>query len=348
MQLIFSLRNNPSSIVDVKKIALKSILTGKGKILTIASILCIAVSTLYNWLNEYKLNGTIEIPPKKRGRKVGTGRILSFIEEIILKVLIKKTEPAHHNLNFSTWTRRAITQLALLKFNKKLAVRTMGDYLKRWRYSPQKPIKQAHQRNPEAVRVWLEERFPKIVKLAIRLRAIIYFGDEVGVHTESFNNASYAPIGHTPVLKTTGTRLVQNLISAVSNSGILRYMTYSGSMNCKVFIRYLQNIIKSSDGKMVFLVLDNLKVHHGKMVQNWIKNHKHEIRLYFLPPYCPDLNPDEYVNHLIKQKFQSQAQPRNKEAFTKQIRNILHDLQKQPKKLENLFQKEEIEYAAKK
>jgi transposase len=124
-------------------------------------------------------------------------------------------------------------------------------------------------------------------------------------------------------------------------------MSYSGSMNGKVFIKYLQNLINSSGGQMVFLVLDNLRVHHGIMTQNWLKKHKKEIRLFFLPAYSPELNPDEYVNHLIKQKFKSVAQPANKEEFIRQVRQILRSLEKDPAKLENLFKQKDIQYAAK-
>ena len=232
----------------------------------IAIKLLIACSTSYKWVKQFKKKGKEALQSFKRGRKVGSGRILSPKEEKMTQRLIQKFLPSHFEINFSTWTRKAIVELIRLKFKKVVAERTMGDYLKRWNFSPQRPTRQAYQRDPLKVTEWLTSTFQKIKEKAQKMGALIFFGDEVGVHSESFNARSYSPKGITPTVPTTGSRLCMNVIAAVTNTGIMRYMTYCKTMNCKMFISFMKQLIKSAKGTMVFLVVDNLKVHHGKMV----------------------------------------------------------------------------------
>jgi transposase len=338
--------------MDTKTIAVKkqmNIHHIKNNVATavLCSMLFVAKSTLCKWLKDIKENGKKALEPQKRGRKVGSGRILSPKEESTIQQLIIKFLPSDFELNFSSWTRKAVVELVMLEFKKNVAERTIGDYLKRWNFTPQRPRKVAYQRDPVKVSEWLTNAYQSIKDLAKKLGAVIYFGDEAGIHTESFCTKSYAPIGQTPVIPTTGSRLKMNIISAIANTGILRFMTYVTSMNCRLFIDFMRNLIKSSNGAMVFLIVDNLRVHHGKMVSKWLEKHSNEIQLFFLPPYCPDLNPDEYFNHVMKQRFHSLPQPKDEEELRKTMGKILRQLQKSPKTIENLFKNEHVKYASK-
>jgi hypothetical protein len=168
-----------------------------------------------------------------------------------------------------------------------------------------------------------------------------------GVHTESIKGKSYAPKGKTPTIFTTGSRLVKNYIAAIANDGLVKYKTYFNSMNCKVFINFLKGIVKSSKGTVVFAIVDNLKVHHGKMVTAWLKEHSNEIQVFYLPSYCPDLNPEEYFNHLVKQQMHSLPQPKTKDELSSILGGVLRRLQKSPGKIMSLFENKNIKYAAK-
>jgi transposase len=219
-------------------------------------------------------------------------------------------------------------------------------YLKRWGFSPQVPTKQAYQRDPEKVDRWLNVDFPQIREEAKKADAEILFANETGIKTESFKNRSYSPIGVTPVIPTTGSRFSLNVISAVAKSGIMRFMTYSTTLTSIIFIQFLAQLVQGFDGQMVYLVVDNLKVHHSKIVTRWLENHSDLIKVFYLPAYCPDLNPNEYLNHLMKQEFHSKPQPKDKQELAGIMRKVLRGLQRSPQKLQNLFKKPEIHYAA--
>jgi transposase len=126
----------------------------------------------------------------------------------------------------------------------------------------------------------------------------------------------------------------------------MRYMTYSSSMNCKVFIKFLSNLIKSASYEKIFLIVDNLNVHHGILVQEWLDELTNEIELFCLPPYYPKVNPDEYLNNIMKQRFRSGIQPKDKEDLSQTVRSIIHNLQKSPDLLVKLFKHKDIHYAS--
>lgn len=344
MNKLSNLRNTPQLVPGLKTLFFSK-LANNVSVITLIVVLKVAKSTLYKWAKDIREKGAAALMPMKRGRKVGTGRILSPKEEQKIQRLIISNLPTFYNLCFSSWTRKAVTELILLKCGKTIAVRTAGDYLKRWDFTPQQPKRQAYQRVPEKVQEWLTSGFKKIQASARKIGATIFFGDEAGVHTENFKARSYAPKGKTPVIPTTGSRLVKNFIAAISNLGQLRYKTYFGSMNCKIFISFLKDLVKSANGKTVFLIVDNLKVHHGKMVTEWLKLHT-QIKLFFLPPYCPDLNPEEYLNNVLKNMIHSRPQPETKEELSELLGTTLHSLQKSPDKISRLFENKNIKYAS--
>jgi transposase len=121
-------------------------------------------------------------------------------------------------------------------------------------------------------------------------------------------------------------------------------MTYDESMNGVLFINFLKLLIKSARGSMVYLVVDNLKTHHSKMVAAFLQEKSDRIRIFYLPPYCPELNPDEYLNHIIKQRFHALPQVKNKDELSSVVGQILFDLKRDPKLIRRIFLKEEIQY----
>jgi transposase len=249
-------------------------------------------------------------------------------------------------LNFSSWSRKAVRDLVSKLFHITVAVRTIGDYLDRWNFTPQKPAKKARQRDEEKVADYFDNQFSIIKQMAEDDEAIIYYADETSINTEDFKRASYSPVGITPTVTVTGTRLKVNIISAISNVGIMRFMTYLCSMNCKIFIQLLKRLVASSNGTKIYLIGDNLKVHHGKMVRKWLEDHSDQIATCYIPPYCPDLNPDKYLNNIMKQMFHSLAQPNNSEELRQQMNQILRNLQNNPELIKSIFQHQKVKYAA--
>ena len=158
-------------------------------------------------------------------------------------------------------------------------------YLKRWEFTPQKPLKRATQRSPEAVRRWLEEEYPRIARRAKREKTHIYWGDETGISNQDQVGRSYAPRGQTPVIRLTAKKISTSMISAVNNKGLMRFMCFKGALNASLFIMFLRRLIKAAE-KKVFLIVDNLRVHHAVKVNKWVTAHKDEIEMCIRDRSC--------------------------------------------------------------
>ena len=188
--------------------------------------------------------------------------------------------------------------------------------------TPQKPLTRATQRSPAAVAAWLARDYPAIARRARRERAVIYWGDETGISNRDQIGRSYAPRGRTPVVGRTAKRITQSMISAVSNRGLMRFMLYDGALDVARFLTFLRRLIKDAAPK-VFLVVDNLKVHHARKVKAWVQSHRHEIELFYLPAYAPEHNPDEYLNNDVKQKLRQKPQSDCKDELLAKTRTVL-------------------------
>lgn len=179
------------------------------------------------------------------------------------------------------------------------SLRTIGVYLKRWGFTPQKPIKKAYEQTPKAVQEWLDAAYPEIRRCVAAEKAEIYWGDETGVRNDCQHSRGYAPRGQTPVVAVNAKRFSLNMISAIKNQGLLRFMLYEQTMTFRVLLKFLRCLIKDA-GRKVFLVLDNLKVHHANLVRRWLERYQEKIEVFYLPSYSPDVNPDEYLNCDLK------------------------------------------------
>lgn len=157
-------------------------------------------------------------------------------------------------------------------------------YLRRWEFTPQQPLTRARQRSDAAIAAWLQRDYPKIARRARQERALIYWGDETGISNQDQIGRGYAPKGQTPVVHKTAKKLATSMISAVNNRGLMRFMCFAGALNAALFIVFLRRLIASGSGKL-FLIVDNLRVHHAVKVRRWVEAHRGEIELLFLPPY---------------------------------------------------------------
>jgi len=192
--------------------------------------------------------------------------------------------PDQLKLNFALWTRRAVKELEEREFGIVLAITTMGAYLRKWGFTPQKPKKKAYEQCSKKVQKWLAQEYP-----AIKEQTEIYWGDETRVKNHYNHGRSYAPKGKTPVKMSMSKRFSVNMVSAITNQGKVQFMIYSDNMNADRFIGFMKQIIQSSQRKVYFIV-DNLKVHHSKIVTSWVEENKEKIALFFILSYSPDRN----------------------------------------------------------
>ena len=303
------------------------------------------VSTVAKWCRAYGKGGAKAIRIQKRGRKNGMKRTLSLDQEAEVRQAIRDRCPEQLKLPFALWTRRAVRQLVKRLFSIDMPIRTVGEYLKRWGYTPQKPLRRAYEQNPKAVQKWLDEEYPAIEAKAKREKAEIHWGDETGLRNDSQHGRSYAPRGKTPAVLLPAKREHISLISTVTNQGKVRFMVYENAMNAATLIKFLKRLAKDA-GRKVFLVLDNLRVHHSKAVKEWLESHKNEIEVFFLPSYSPELNPDEYLNCDLKAGVHSGIPARTCSQLKKKAISHLRMLQKCSRRVSKYFQHPKIAYAA--
>lgn len=307
----------------------------------IGDIVGIHADTIGRWLKLDKGRLGYATP----GRKPGSGRRLDVEQEQRIKaVLIDKT-PDQLKMPYALWTREAVRELIRDRYGIELPIRTVGDYLKRWGMTPQKPQKRAYEQRAPEVQAWLAEEYPEIQARAKREDAEIYWGDETGLRNDCQHERGYAPKGKTPVIRLNAKRESVNMISAITNQGKVRFRFFEGTMNADVLIDFLMRLVKDATRK-VFLILDNLRVHHAKPVKEWLKEHARMIEVFYLPAYSPELNPDEYLNCDLKAGVHSGTPARSKAQLKQKASKHMRMLQRKPSRVRKYFRHEKIRYAA--
>lgn len=279
----------------------------------------------------------------QRGRKA-EGKI-SMAQQKEVSKLIKDKMPEQLKLPFGLWTRKSVAALIKKRYGVEASRWTIGRYLKRMGFTPQKPAKRALEQNPELVNRWLNIEYPQIKKRASHEKAKVFWGDETGIRSDDQIGRTYSPRGQTPVVKKSGNKFGINMISAISNRGELKFMVIKDKFNSKVFIEFLTRMLKGERSK-IFLIVDGYSVHKSKEVMNWaIKNQK-RLELFYLPPYSPELNPDEYLNQDLKTNTVRSNPPKDKEQMTKDVEDFMHSKKSNRDMVKSYFRNQHILYAA--
>jgi transposase len=298
-----------------------------------------------NICQRFAAEGAKGLVSKPRGRKPDEQRLLDAAQEAEVQGLIRRHTPDELDLPFALWSRAAVGMLIALRCGVRLAVRTVGKYLARWGFTAQKPIRRAYEQDPAAVRRWLRREYPAIVARARRARGAIFWGDETGLRTDDVRGRGYAPRGRAPVVRVCHKRASLSLVSAVADKGELRWMVVDGAVNAPILIRFLGRLIREARRK-VFLILDRLRVHRARLTRDWLAAHRAEIEVHYLPPYSPDLNPDEGVNADLKQAVPRRAPARGKQQLKRAAISHMRSLSRRPKRIRAIFQHPQFRYAA--
>jgi transposase len=337
-------RLSPEVLNDRRRRAVKLRLGGM-KLAEVAQVVGLARGTIISAMKAYETGGWKAVAVKARGRSVGDGRTLNAEQEKAIRAMICDRTPDQLKLPYALWTRSAVGDLIHQQLGIKLPVRTIGHYLKRWGFTPQKPIRKAYEQRPAAVKKWLEEEYPAIAQRAKAEGAEIHWGDETGLRSDDVRGRSYAPKGQTPVVQVCSNRESLSLISSVTNQGKVRWMVFGGALNAKILIRFFKRLIQSAQRK-VFLILDNLRVHHAKVVREWLAKQEERLKVFYLPSYSPELNPDECLNADLKQVVTSKAPARSKGQLKKVTVAHLRKLSKSPERIKSYFRHQPVRYAA--
>jgi transposase len=248
-------------------------------------------------------------------------------------------------LDFALWTREAVRLAIKRKYGVDMPIRTAGECLKRWNFTPQRPVRYAYERDGGKVREWLEQTHPRIKKRAKREKADIHWGDETTVKACDVRGRGHAPRAETPIVNRTEKKENVSVASAVTNRGKVYWKLREGSANGEKLKELVERLVRGKKRK-VFLVLDNAKARHSKTLSDWAEEEKKRAALFYLPPYSPDLNPDERVNADVKCGMVSKTPKRTKEALRAATEEHMSMPHKTPKRIKRYFLDPAIAYAA--
>ena len=327
---------------DLRRRVVQALRSGMGKS-EAAETFGVSRQAVHNWAGAYGKGGSKALAAKRKGRPKEPRLMADQVREA--KRLIRDHCPDQLKLPFMLWTREAVCELLRERFGILVSVWTAGRYLKSWGFTPQKPVRRAFEQNPAAVRRWLDEEYPAIKKAAKKEGAEIYWGDEMGLRSDHQTGTSYGLKGRTPVIAGTGQRFRCNMISAVTNRGHLGFMVFKKRFTAGKFIVFLRRLVRHA-GRMIYLIVDGHPVHRSAKVRTWLTEHEGEIRLFRLPSYSPELNPDELLNQDVKSNALGRRRPRDQKEMIAGIRSYLRGTQKRPQIVCNYFKEKHVQYAA--
>lgn len=307
----------------------------------VARALGIARQTIYNWLTLYRHGGWDALDARRRGgrRRKLNGEALRWIYDTVTQ-----KNPLQLRFPFALWTCGMVSEVIYGRFKIRLSRASVGRLMHQLGLSAQRPLWRAYQQDPRAIEGWLKEEFPRIEAEARRLKAKIYFGDEAGIRSDFHSGTTWGIRGKTPIVSGTGARVSLNMISAVNRLGQLRFMVTSKRIGARVFVEFLKRLIHGAEG-MIFLIVDRHPAHRAKIVQAYLKTVSDRLRLYFLPPYAPELNPDEYVWNDLKNNAVGRMGIKGLADLKRAAVSHLRFLQKTPERVRSFFCAPSTQYA---
>jgi transposase len=321
--------------------AVEQVLSGESPEVVIKA-LGFTRACIYNWLAAYRAGGWHALrakPLKGRPKKI-TGRQMKWIyDTVTLK------NPLQYKFEFALWTRGMIRRLIYERYGVRLSLPSVGRLLAQLGLTCQKPLMRAFQQNPALVEQWLKEEYPKIRARAKRVGATIFFGDEAGVRSDFHSGKTWAPKGKTPIIRTTGARFGFNMISAVSPKGELRFMIVEGKVAGKQFCDFLRRLTFRAE-RPIFLILDGHPVHRSAKVKGLVESMKGKLQLFLLPPYSPELNPDEAVWNDLKNNGIGRMSVSGPDDMKQKVVSHLRFLQRNPVLIRTFFEAPTTKYAA--
>jgi len=326
----------------IRKLAVQAVESGMPQI-EAGRKFGVARGTVAMWMKHYREGGTAALTRKRKGRPGGKYRLGSSREARIIRFITDRT-PDQLKLPFMLWTREAVQSLITRQFGINVSLMTTGRWLKRWGFTPQKPVRRAFEQDPEAIKRWLENEYPGLRASAKREGAEIHWGDEMGLRSDHQAGRSYSLKGQTPVIRGTGKRFGCQMISSLTNRGTLRFMVFKTKFRAGVFIKFLNRLIRGSHRK-IYLIVDRHPVHKSRRVKRWLLGHKDKLLLFYLPAYAPELNPDEYLNHDVKANAVGRRRASDQDDMVADVRGYMRSTQRQPQVVKRFFHPEPVRYA---
>jgi transposase len=297
--------------------------------------------TIYRWLAAYHYGGDDALAAKPIP---GAPPKLDAKQMARLVRLIKDKTPQQYKFEYALWTLAIIRALIERVFGVRLSEVSVSRLMKRLGFTPQRPLYRAWQQDAKLVERWREQDYPRIAARAKREGALVMFADESGIRSDHHAGTTWSPQGRTPRVQATGARFGLNMLSAISARGDFRFMTHEGRIDAAVFCEFLRRMLVGMSRK-VFLIVDGHPVHKSAAVKRFAAQHADELELFYLPPYSPELNPDEHVWGHVKTRVGKTA-VKTKASLKKAVDRALRSLQKLPAIVAGFFQDPSCRYAA--
>lgn len=298
--------------------------------------------TIFTWLRIARERGMEALSPKAR---TGRNRTLSELEEQEIKRWVIGGDPRQHGFDFGLWTRKIVADLILDRFGVELSPSGVGKILHRLGLTPQKPLRRAYKRDEKAVQEWVDDVYPRVKKYAKKKGAEIFWLDEATIRSDDPLQRTWGEKGKTPVVKTSGQRQAINAISALSNKGGFWYHVFDGKFNADKCIECLKSFQKGRKYPVI-LIVDGHPVHKSKKVTNYIESLDGEVELVFLPPYAPDLNPDELVWNQMRNVGTSKKPLKKGESLKNRAALDLENIKRNKGLIKSFFQESTVSFAA--
>ena len=306
----------------------------------IAEILDVGRSSVFDWISKYRKGGLASISTKFAS---GRPTVLDDSEMIRLFTMINGKDPRTYSFGVALWTRALIRDLIKKTFAKDVSLVTVGRILKKLEMSPQRPLYRSWKQDPQRVEKWKREEYPAIRARAAQVGATILFADEASVRTNYHAGTTWAPVGQTPVVTGSAVRHAVKIVSAIGQRGQLSFQVHEGSMNAERFTEFLESLIHDFDTP-IFLVVDGSSVHKANIVKEYVASTQGRLELFFLPPYYPELNPDEWVNKNVKHDRIAKAVPLTRDELKAVAIEALERLKKCPGIVRGLFGDPKLAY----
>ena len=336
---------SPDAQEALRKRAVAAVLGGM-KQYEVAQVFGVSAYIVSQWVKRFRADGEHALDARPRGPAKGTHTLLTPKQCAMIRQVIIGKCPEQLRLPFFLWSREAVQELIRRKCGVGVSINTAGNYLRAWGFTVQKPVRRAYEQNAVAVQRWLAEQYPAIQRRAKADKALIYWGDEMGLRSDDQVGRSYGLRGLTPVIPGTGQRFGCNMISAVTNHGHLCFQVFEGSFNVKLFLGFLKRLVKQAKRK-VFLIVDGHPSHRSRKVKEFVGSTQGMLRLFFLPPYTPEANPDELVwNNVKNHGIGRRALSGGVQELKRLVVSHLRMLQKTPRLIRGFFEHPHTRYAA--
>jgi transposase len=309
----------------------------------VAKVLGIHRDTIYDWLVKYRRGGWNAL--KRRPAPGRAPKLDAKAMRWIYRAVVEKT-PQQFQFEFALWTRAMVAELILRKFKVRLAQNSVGRLLAQMGITCQKPLDKAREQDATLAERWLEADYPAIKALAAKENAEIYFGDAAHIRSDHHAGKTWGKRGQTPVITTTGKRYGMSLLSAITAKGQMRFMIKEqAGVNADVFIEFLKRLVSGAK-RPIFLIVDRGSAHTAKKTAAFVDSLKGRLRLFFLPSYSPDRNPDELVWKHLKTDTVGRMSITSPADFKEKVTRSMRQLQNNPAKIMSFYQKPSLKYAA--